>query len=142
MEAAGRADAVAPRPLPAATGAARGGSRRSGAGCVGGSVRGRSSVVSRWSSNFLCWTPELGAGSCLWISSRNKFVRRVFRFAEIGAFGGHPPSPWVFETLAGRGVYKKCLQNLDSKELRGQNLENNRLRASPTGLTALRPARS
>jgi hypothetical protein len=34
------------------------------------------------------------------------------------------PLPCASESLAGRGVCKKHLQNLDGKELRGQNLEN------------------
>ena len=34
------------------------------------------------------------------------------------------PSPLPSERPAGRGVHRKCLQNLDGKELRGQNLEN------------------
>jgi hypothetical protein len=35
-----------------------------------------------------------------------------------------PPSPLSPESLAGRGVHKKCLQNLDGREVTGQNLEN------------------
>ncbi len=48
-----------------------------------------------------------------------------------------PPSPIPSERLAGRGVRKKCLQNLDVKELRGQNLESKGLtrQVSPTGDT-------
>jgi len=34
----------------------------------------------------------------------------------------YPPSPHTSEWLAGRGVCKKCLQNLDCRSLRGQNL--------------------
>jgi hypothetical protein len=34
------------------------------------------------------------------------------------------PSPLPSERPAGRGVHRKCPQNLDGKELRGQNLEN------------------
>ena len=34
------------------------------------------------------------------------------------------------ESLAGGGVRKKCRQNLDVKELRGQNLENKGVRGA------------
>ena len=40
---------------------------------------------------------------------------------------GVPPLPHTSESLAGRGPCKNCLQNLDVKELRGQNLENKEL---------------
>jgi hypothetical protein len=43
---------------------------------------------------------------------------------------GYPPSPHPSEDLDWRGVCKKCLQNLDVKELRGQNLDNKGVRAS------------
>ena len=41
---------------------------------------------------------------------------------------GIPPPPATSERLDWRGVCKKCLQNLDSKELAGQNLDNKELR--------------
>jgi hypothetical protein len=40
-----------------------------------------------------------------------------------------PPSPPPFERLAGRGVRKKCLQNLEGRGVRGQNPENKRVKA-------------
>lgn len=48
--------------------------------------------------------------------------------AIFARFGG-TPFALPFERLAGRGVCKKCLQNLDGKELIGQNLENIGLRS-------------
>ncbi len=46
------------------------------------------------------------------------------RAALIWESGYTPPPPPPSESLAGRGVRKKGAQNLDVKELRGQNLEN------------------
>jgi hypothetical protein len=46
------------------------------------------------------------------------------RIDAIFAYFGGTPLPPPSERLAGRGVYKKCLQNLHAKELIGQNLEN------------------
>src|SRR5580704_7383691 len=42
----------------------------------------------------------------------------------------YPPPPPPSECLDWRGVCKKCLQNLDVKELRGQNLDNKGVRPS------------
>jgi hypothetical protein len=39
------------------------------------------------------------------------------------------PLPHTSEWLAGRGVHKKCLQNLEGKWFTGQNLDNKGLRA-------------
>src|SRR5580658_2478470 len=47
--------------------------------------------------------------------------------ARFPLVAGIPPLPPPSAGLAGRGVCKKCLQNPDGKELRGQNLENMRL---------------
>jgi hypothetical protein len=49
---------------------------------------------------------------------------------------GYPPHP--SECLAGHGFRKKSGQNLDVKELRGQDLENTRLRVGLMGLAAVR----
>src|SRR5271168_2793852 len=54
------------------------------------------------------------AGEALWSSA-------------IFACFGVPPLPPPSERPAGRGVCKKRRQNLDGKELRGQNLENTAL---------------
>jgi len=35
-----------------------------------------------------------------------------------------PPSPYTLKSRDWRGVYKKCLQNLEPQGVRGQNLEN------------------
>src|SRR6266700_4129017 len=51
-----------------------------------------------------------------------KLARCRSRFGKAGVCKG-VPLPYPSENLPGRGVYKKCLQNLDVKELRGQNLE-------------------
>jgi hypothetical protein len=48
---------------------------------------------------------------------------------EIVLFSGTPPLPPPFERLAGRGVHKKCLQNLEGRGVRGQNPENKRVKA-------------
>src|ERR1700733_14425499 len=40
-----------------------------------------------------------------------------------------PPSPPPSEWLARRGARKKCLQNLEGRRFRGQNLDNKRVRA-------------
>src|SRR5258707_14787430 len=41
-----------------------------------------------------------------------------------------PPCAIPSESLAGRGFCKKCLQNLDVKDLRGQNFENKEVRTT------------
>jgi len=40
-----------------------------------------------------------------------------------------PPTPHTLKRLAGRGVRKKCLQDLDCRGVRGQNLHNKGVRA-------------
>jgi len=51
-----------------------------------------------------------------------------------------PAPPIPCESLAGSGFCKKCLHNLEAKELRGQNLDNKDLRAMLCVLFApLRP---
>jgi hypothetical protein len=54
---------------------------------------------------------------------------------------GVPPPPTPAESLAGRGFRKKCLQNLDVKELRGQNLDNRALTGEAMRLPVERPLR-
>ena len=53
----------------------------------------------------------------MWISSRNKFARRVFRFAEIGDFGGYPPPPGSLKRLLGAGFTKSVCKILIAKSL-------------------------
>jgi hypothetical protein len=48
-------------------------------------------------------------------------------FREFWLLLGYPPSPHTSEMLAGRGVRKKCLQNLDCRWFKGQNLECKRI---------------
>jgi len=71
---------------------------------------------------------------------REKCLARRFPEWEKLALAGVPPSPLPSESLAWRGFRKTCLQNLDAKELRGQNLENKGLRGpSMTQLHSVRP---
>ena len=91
-------------------------------------MKGRSLVVSRWSlavesssvsggNKLSPLDSELGAGSLLWISSRNKLARCVFRFAVIGAFGGYPPPPGSLKRLLGAGFTKSVCKILIAKSL-------------------------
>jgi len=50
-------------------------------------------------------------------------ILRPVHSRKIRAFRGYPPPP-PSECLDWRGVCKKCLQNLDVKEVRGQNLDS------------------
>lgn len=43
---------------------------------------------------------------------------------------GYPPLPPTPEWPAGRGARKKCLQNPEGKRVRGQNLDNKRLKST------------
>ncbi len=51
------------------------------------------------------------------------------------AFRG-PPLPHTSGKLAGRGARKKCLQNLDCRWVRGQNLDNKRVRTVVAGFAS------
>jgi hypothetical protein len=44
----------------------------------------------------------------------------------LGYPPSHPPPEWP----AGHGARKKCLQNLEGKWVRGQNLDNKRLKST------------
>jgi hypothetical protein len=54
---------------------------------------------------------------------------------EIRSRDDTPPPPHPWERLDWRGFYKKCLQNLESKRVKGQNLENKGVAASSETLS-------
>src|SRR5271166_1993819 len=79
-----------------------------------------------------------GAGAlalALW-KSPEKLIRKLHAntapeavsFREIRVLRVYPPSPHPSECLDWRGICKKCLQNLDVKEVGGQNLDNKELK--------------
>jgi hypothetical protein len=51
-----------------------------------------------------------------------------------------PPYPW--KVLLGAGFAERSWQNLDVKELKGQNLENRGLKGAPMRLAAVRHDRA
>ncbi len=57
-------------------------------------------------------------------------------FWEIWKSEGTPPPPHPYERHDWRGFCKKCLQNLDDKRVRGQNLENKRLKLLPVNVAS------
>src|SRR5580704_16398694 len=61
-------------------------------------------------------------------------------FRENSALGGGPPSPTPSERLDGRGLCKKCLQNLDLQGVSGQNPDNRRLGAFSEGYPSIASA--
>jgi len=79
---------------------------------------------------------SLKSSSCGFLTAKN-LVAAAPALGKMGVDGG-TPLRLPFECLAGRGFRKKCLQNLEAKELRGQNLENNGVRGGPMRLAALR----
>ena len=74
----------------------------------------------------------------LWISPQNKLSASVLKwdnFVFAGWKMGYPPPTITSETSVQRGFRKKCLQNLELKELRGQNLDNKELGSGQLGFT-------
>jgi hypothetical protein len=69
----------------------------------------------------------------LWISVLKKLANHAAewydQWGKLLCFRGTPPPPHPLNWLARRGARKKCLQNLDCRWVRGQNLDNKGVRA-------------
>ena len=73
-------------------------------------------VVPRWINLQNKFSDSRGGGAFFAVSIWETFVSR-----------GVPPLPLPSESLAGRGVCKDALQNLEPQGVRGQNLDNKEL---------------
>ena len=74
-----------------------------------------------------------GVSAPVKISSNNNWMSRRLSTISASSVWGKKlnlevsPSPTPSEMLDQRGFCKKCLQNLESKRVKGQNLENKRV---------------